>query len=62
MKTYGRVEVQLHHSWSRLWIDLSGYLHTLRERALCMHWIRDRVDPQKRSGPCGVEKNLLTPS
>jgi hypothetical protein len=27
MKTQGGIELQLHHSWSRHWIEVSGQLH-----------------------------------
>jgi hypothetical protein len=52
MKTYGRVEVQLHHSWPRHWIEVSG--GNRPRYPLC--WKLDA--PQSRSGRFGEEKIL----
>jgi hypothetical protein len=62
MKTYGGVEVSLHHSQPQHYMELSGQvhaptaLHPGRESLMptgCGGW------PQSRSGRCGVENNFL---
>jgi hypothetical protein len=51
MKTYGGVEVQLHHSWPRHYMDVSGQLHTAAalppgKELPDIHWIGGWVDPR----------------
>jgi hypothetical protein len=52
MKTYGGVEVQLHHFWPRHQMEVSGQLHRFTPG---IHWIANWVDPE----PVWTLRNLL---
>jgi hypothetical protein len=56
MKTCGGVEAQLHHSWLRHYMEVSGKLHPPppRERALGTRWVGGWVGP--RAGLDAVTK------
>jgi hypothetical protein len=62
MKTYGGLEVSLHHSWTRHLMEMSGQLHVPaplpQGRAPVCPLVRRVGGPQRRSGRCGGEKNL----
>jgi hypothetical protein len=59
MNTYGGVEASLHHSWPRHFMDVVSFTPRplyLRGKSPGTHLIGGA---QRRSGSCGVEKNLL---
>jgi hypothetical protein len=58
MKTYGRVEVELHHSRPRHWMEVSGHLQA--PVALPRYPLDRRLGgPQSRSGQWRVEKHFF---
>jgi hypothetical protein len=65
MKTYGGVEVELHVSWPRHYMEVSDQLHA---SAALPTWKSPRYsldrrlgEPQSRYGCCGEKKNPTLP-
>jgi hypothetical protein len=63
IKTYGGVEVRLHHSWPHHWMEVSGQLQATLASPLGRNsrYPLDRRQGrlQSRSGRCGVQQKSL---